>query len=653
MKTVFVSSTFKDMQYERDAIKRITAPILNEEARKHNDEFDFCDLRWGINTSDLDTEEGSRKVLDVCLDEIDRCKPPMVVLLGYRYGWIPDGDLIKTAAERKKMQLEDLERSVTALEIEYGALRDEEHFANTLFYFREIEGEVPSDYQSEDDEHARKIKALKERILSKTGGRIKTYTLRRNESGFDGIEDFAALLAEDIKEKLLPEWEKTDKLTPFERERRTHDTYIREKNEMFRARKAEAEKLKADILANPVTIIKGEVGSGKSTIFSRLATELEKTDWTVLPFVSGLTVSSNDAGDIIENTVYFIENELKTEKHYIDETDPQTGEKLRHTPDEWREKLAEMCSLYTRDGGKKLLIMLDAADQLAQSEQRDNLHFIPLSVSGNIHFVMTSTLDFKTDSREFYTLQPIDEAGKREVIEGILRRSGRELSKPVINQMISLRSSDNPLYLSLLVQRLVMMNYDDFAAIRSMGDGMTAIEQHQMKLIDSCPDDLDEMSAALLNEAGRRINPVLVSKAAQYLAVSRYGLRRSDLSALLGENWTDVDFSHFLSYMSDCFMLRNDGRFDFTHKSIRAGFLKQCADIHQANKEIQEHLKALEENDPVRIGELIYHTIRADDKAYFVYHIKKYEYFDNHYQQLKNLGIDTQKHSKIFVKYTT
>ena len=39
MKTVFVSSTFKDMQYERDAIREITAPVLNDEARKHGDEF--------------------------------------------------------------------------------------------------------------------------------------------------------------------------------------------------------------------------------------------------------------------------------------------------------------------------------------------------------------------------------------------------------------------------------------------------------------------------------------------------------------------------------------------------------------------------------------------------------------------------------------
>lgn len=163
MKTIFVSSTFKDMHYERDAIRDITTPILNEEAKKHGDEVDFCDLRWGINTGDLDTEEGSKKVLDVCLDEIDRSETPMVVLLGYRYGWIPDTGLIKTAADRKQLELEDLEKSVTALEIEYGALCDERKLKNTLFYFREIEGDAPSDYLAEDRKHEEKILALKNR----------------------------------------------------------------------------------------------------------------------------------------------------------------------------------------------------------------------------------------------------------------------------------------------------------------------------------------------------------------------------------------------------------------------------------------------------------------------------------------------------------
>lgn len=117
-------------------------------------------------------------MLDVCLDEIDRSEPPMMVLLGYRYGWIPDANLIKTAAERKQLKLEDLKRSVTALEIEYGALCDEKLFENTLFYFREIEGDAPSDYLAEDKEHEKKILALKDRIKSIVVGKVKEYTLK-------------------------------------------------------------------------------------------------------------------------------------------------------------------------------------------------------------------------------------------------------------------------------------------------------------------------------------------------------------------------------------------------------------------------------------------------------------------------------------------
>ena len=628
MKTVFVSSTFKDMHYERDAIREITAPLLNAEARKYGDELDFCDLRWGINTGELDTDEGSKKVLDVCLDEIDRCEPPMVVLLGYRYGWIPEADLIKTAAERKHLELDDLEKSVTALEIEYGALCGKEKWRNTLFYFREIEGDAPSDYLAEDKEHEEKISALKNRIKDITGGKLKSYTLKWNGSGFDGVNTFAEMLAEDIRAMIVPAWKEMENLTPWERERRTHWTFIREKNAMFRARQAEADKLVKDALSQPVTIIKGEVGSGKSTLFSHMATEFEKTDWTVLPFISGLTMENNSADDIIENSVYFIEEQLHFD-HYIDEKDPRTGENKKHTPDEWRDKLAEMCSAYAKTGSK-LLIMLDAADQLTPSEERDKQHFIPLSVSENIHFVMTCTMDFKTPGREYYALRQLDDEDKQEVIGGILTRCRKEISGSVINEMLKLQSSNNPLYLSLLVQRLLMMNSADFTDIRSKGDGMSAIEQHQLELIkNKCPDDLGEMSAALLNEAGKRINEKLVSKSAEYLAISRNGLRRKDLSALLGVEWAEVDFSHFVSYMNDCFLLRDDGRYDFTHKSIRTGFRSQCRDLDRVNSEIFEYFKELEADDAVRIREIVYHAIQADKKRFFVEYIIVHKGYGN------------------------
>lgn len=164
MKTIFVSSTFRDMQYERDAIRELTAPLLNAEAVQYGDAFDFCDQRWGIDTRELDERQGSEKVLNICLDEIDRCQPPMVVLLGCRYGWIPGENLLRTAAQRKNIRLADPKMSVTALEIEYGSLLTPERFQNTLLYFREIAGEVSGDYRSEDACHAQKSEALKRKV---------------------------------------------------------------------------------------------------------------------------------------------------------------------------------------------------------------------------------------------------------------------------------------------------------------------------------------------------------------------------------------------------------------------------------------------------------------------------------------------------------
>ena len=185
MKTIFVSSTFRDMHFERDAIREITLPLLKAEAARFGDNVHFCDLRWGINTEDLDSEEGSRKVLDVCLDEIDRCRPPMVVILGDRYGWIPSESLTESVADRKHldknaikrmMELEDMRMSVTALEIAYGAMASDEKSQSTLFYFRQIESDtLPDDYSAEDEEHREKLRVLKQRIVELTDGRVKMH----------------------------------------------------------------------------------------------------------------------------------------------------------------------------------------------------------------------------------------------------------------------------------------------------------------------------------------------------------------------------------------------------------------------------------------------------------------------------------------------
>ena len=100
MDLLFVSSTFQDMQYERDAIRDLVMPRLNKEAHEYGQSVSVCDLRWGINTAKLDADTAALKVLDVCLDEIENSKPPMIVILGERYGWIPPDGLINSVAGR-------------------------------------------------------------------------------------------------------------------------------------------------------------------------------------------------------------------------------------------------------------------------------------------------------------------------------------------------------------------------------------------------------------------------------------------------------------------------------------------------------------------------------------------------------------------------
>lgn len=661
MKTIFVSSTFKDMHFERDAIQEITLPKLRKEAMEYGENVSFCDLRWGINTGDLDSEEGSHKVLDVCLDEIDRCKPPMVVILGDRYGWIPAEELTTSAADRKNIdkdrlkrdiELEDLQISVTALEIAYGALSTPEKYSQALFYFRRIiTSDCPDEYTAEDSEHQKKLDHLKTKIDALTGGRITYYDVCWDGEKLEGVTSFAEMLAEDIAQVLRPEWKKKELLTPFDRERLTHWSFIEEKNAMFSARGALVQQYYDDLTQNGkhFLAIKAPSGTGKSMLFSNLALKLRDTGYDVVPFMSGLTAESNDSADILRNTIYYMEDLLGFSHMPVDlDSLPLSG--LNGSGDgiqgqgieKLRERLYELC-VACRHAGKHVVIMVDAVDQLATDDNRDNLIFIPERLSENVKFVMTCLPELILPGYACTTISPMDDAEKRLVISGVLGVHHRQIEDSVFEKMLELEASSNPLFLSLLIQRLLMMNHEDFFAINAKKiDAMKAISERQMEVLHTCPDSLQDMSAALLTEAGGRIQKTLVRKVAEYLAVSRHGLRREDLAALLGNEWSELDFAHFVAYMNESFMRRDDGRFDFSHKCIREGFLSLCTETNSIHKEILNHMKSLPDEDCVKKQEIVYHCIQADEKDYFLEYIDE---ITDREEQLKFAAKDVFLHS--------
>ena len=68
---VYVSSSYRDMQDGRDFLVKFTFPQLRNLCESRGITWSALDLRWGITQNEV--SEG--KVLLICFEEIDRCRP--------------------------------------------------------------------------------------------------------------------------------------------------------------------------------------------------------------------------------------------------------------------------------------------------------------------------------------------------------------------------------------------------------------------------------------------------------------------------------------------------------------------------------------------------------------------------------------------------
>lgn len=87
---VFVSSTFKDLRAERNALQEHVFPKLRAYCQMRRARFQAIDLRWGVSgEASLD-----QQTMNICIQELERCqqaspRPNFIILLGQRYGWRP------------------------------------------------------------------------------------------------------------------------------------------------------------------------------------------------------------------------------------------------------------------------------------------------------------------------------------------------------------------------------------------------------------------------------------------------------------------------------------------------------------------------------------------------------------------------------------
>lgn len=628
MKTIFVSSTFQDMNRERDALREIALPIINRQAEKSGDMVGLCDLRWGVNTLGLTEEEANKKVLDICLDVLDNSSPVMIVIVGERYGWIPDGDLVKTASERKRMQLEDYDISVTALEIEYGAFFKQK---NTLVYFRE----TASPIGQEDEAHRAKLGLLKEKLVRLTNGKIKTFSVHGMDEGWEDLQKFAETVADDVIDLLKKEWQEQENLSPEQKELSVHAKRAeRESGNLLVSRDFIAAMSRFQGENHTVFRINGESGSGKTTLLSAMEEYYRKRGEYTIPLFCGYTPKTSTPEGALALLVYRMEEILGKEHEQNEVKDYRNmpfkdmsmnsitsiimgEENFLALQDRYAALAAEF-----EEKNIPLYLFIDDCFSLRHRHDGTRYFFFPHDVSlQSIHIVYTSPVEEPYFlSSAHYTLTPFTKKESEFALRAFLRQENRELDGEVTKQILSLKNIGCPLYLRLVIRRLSMMSVDDFSALRTM----QAISVHQQKIVAELPESLGDLGFAVIREAARRISPDLIYEVVRLLAVAPFGLTENELKEITGDLFNQLAFYNFVSYTRDMFTLRENGQYDFLNASIEQAVRDSVEDPDEYYARFFRYMlsKCPDELDDGEVSEIFLQNI-----VYFLFRSENAELF--------------------------
>ncbi len=580
------------MQLERDALQRISLPGINTEAKQYGERVSMCDLRWGVNTSDMSEEDGSRKVLDYCLDAIDRCEPVMIILLGERYGWIPDEEMIHSVSDRKRMQLDDYEISVTALEIEYGAFFRK---AKTLVYFREAEDGFSADGVEEDELHRKKLAALKEKIRRIAGGNVKTYKVGCKNGAVTGIDEFAETVRADVTRLFSEDWKRYENETENGRERLIHRGLFSEDAEAFCVGHGVLKEIKSKIKRKgKIVNIDSESGGGKSTMMGKLMLELEDEGYDVLPVRVGATAQSSTYNGVLLYINAYFREVLGYTSEYDDSADDDTEafynmelkdvslSSIYRTFWNKRDMTGQMEALmdYAEQYdacGRRLAILVDGMNLFHIDRGEDSAVFIPNNITKlkNVTVVLSSNDPMKRIGVTNVTLDGFSYDENKKMIERKLSQTHRELDRKVMAALLKKCEGKTPIYMNFLLKKLFMMDVRDFSVMRDM----ESVSARQRLLIETASNDVSTIGREVLAEAAGRISYELLNYAMNCISISREGLTEGELSALWGEErFNKADFYAFIAYMGDSFVLRQNGRYDFANVMIKEGVRLQISD---------------------------------------------------------------------------
>jgi WD40 repeat protein len=527
---VFISSTFHDIQSERDHLIRFIFPKLREHLLTYHIHLVDVDLRWGVTSEE--------NVLEVCREIVDECHPRFLCILGGRYGWVPPGK----------------EQSITADEVHYGVLDrrlDERGFA--FFFFRDdastaamIES-IPGEFREAHGSAGEiKLAELKQAIV---GAGLNPFTYSAhwdNESRrLIGLKEFGERVYDNLLESIETDPNLTDRFSAnhpiqideFEEETATMESFIEEHCELFVL--GSREQVLTDLLnhaigseGNGYMCLTGTPGSGKSALLAFLTKNRAFANPQSIILIShfvGASPSSTNIYRTLRRICYALKAGCSDSTAVI----PDDPEKLEI---EFSSFLQQACEK------NRVVLIIDAINQFDFSGQIRSLHWLPDNLPATARIIFSAIdspvleeLRLRRVPPREKKLNPLTEHDTKAIIAQFSRRYRKRFEREQCAALMEKEDSNTPLYLLAALEELrTLGRYEEITMhINQMLPTVNGLLKWILRRLEH--DD------GFRDAQGRFIGHEIVPGFASCIAVSRHGLGQSELFELLSPGDTKIN----------------------------------------------------------------------------------------------------------------